>query len=46
MVSDNKHTTLAQGDIQVSLAVDLANPWLNFDGIYKCQETTVLARLK
>ena len=37
--------TLAQGDIEVSLAVDLANPRLGFDRICKCQETAV-SRIK
>ena len=44
MVSDNKNTILAEGDIQGSLAVDLADPSrLELDGICKCQETAVSA---
>lgn len=39
------HTTLDQGNAQVSLALDLANTGFGFNEIRKCQETTVSARL-
>lgn len=40
---DTKHTTAAQGEIEVSLAVGLANPRGEYDDICQCQEAPVSA---